>query len=469
MPSSPGAAPQRRARGAVAAAAALVAGLFLCALHRPNERGGNPRHLAEVPVPDAGSHSEEATPATTAAEAAAWSPNTGALDTPRLPPTRYLLGVGAGTERLGEVHARGTGFAGCVPRDWMLEYRRRWPRALRGGWRPTAAARAGPWGTSAALRWSRSLLGEGHDTDATGLDLHLETSVEQPRSDSGATTPAPEPLVGSPLDESVVRSHEDAKPPIWRQRVEVVLGPEAQAKYLNMSLPVAMLLGAVFTPRVQGQTQADAGAAVAGGVPISGSVYFHFEQPGLRQLRGWVAEATLYDSWAGCFSARAMWPWARKGGAWFVEHFRTHAPVRLPKQIPDLVSAVATATGGVGSPVGSGVQPAAVPSSRLHVGSDGVGVAGRLESAEAGLGGAGWGGDFEVATGGWGARLHLAGPSAAQDWGQLQYALQVRALWGKAAEIVHELKLLFEDRQGLSAEIQHTERGPRLRLGLEVR
>merc|ERR1711924_501338 len=141
------------------------------------------------------------------------------------------------------------------------------------------------------------------------------------------------------------------------------------------------------------------------------------------------------------------------------EHWRRHDPVAVPRALGNAIaSLVAPASSKLPRAYGyapmeelsrQGLRPAMVPTTRLRAGSDGGEVGASLESAEARLGGAGWGGTVDASRRAWGARLDLAGGNRllGRAWGQQRYTLTAQAPWGQRASLLHELRWLSSEGQ----------------------
>ncbi|CAE8586571.1 unnamed protein product, partial [Polarella glacialis] len=262
--------------------------------------------------------------------------------------------------------------------------------------------------------------------DGSGLDVHLETTLEVPRADPEMSRPRALRL---------------------EQRAEVVFGPRAQQKYMNLSLPVGLSVGAVLSPQRQAKSvDASGGSAGTDFGPVS--FFARFSVPGLQELRGWRVGANLDDARAGAFSGQVQRPWGRKDGSsdpgqWFLQHLRTHGIIRLPSFVGDGLASASDRLAAWSPPWSPGARspepqgradslaprPAVVPATRLRLGSDGGGAALGLESAQSGLGGPGWNGVVEVGRQGWGTRVSLAAGSADEGIGQPRYTLTAHSPW----------------------------------------
>lgn len=368
---------------------------------------------------------------------------------------RYRVRLAAGARTVGEAQAELGGEASqWPPPHWLFEWQRRWDLALW-DWRPLARVRLEPAGCAATLRLSRSLLPgaspeERRALDGTGLDLHLDTQLARP-------WPVQAELPGE-LELAGLASRRGGPPLALRQAVELELGPEGQARCLNLTLPVGLLLGAALGPHVAGGGGGGSGGAGARLGPLG--VYASFSAPGRSALRGWAWEGEAQDARAGALRAQASRPWGRApgGGAWAVEHLRRHGAVQLPLPAASLRD-IAPALAGA----------AAVPTTRLRVSSEGNSAACSLESSQAGLGGPSWGGSVEANRFGWGARLCLTAGNRQGGFGQPQYAVTTRAPWDGFATIAHEVKWTFADGQGFWVTVQDAGQGARVNAGLEIR
>ncbi|CAE8658000.1 unnamed protein product, partial [Polarella glacialis] len=304
--------------------------------------------------------------------------------------------------------------------------------------------------------------------DGGGLDVHLETTLEVPRADPEMSRPRALRL---------------------EQRAEVVFGPRAQQKYMNLSLPVGLSVGAVLSPQRQAKSvDASGGSAGTDFGPVS--FFARFSVPGLQELRGWRVGANLDDARAGAFSGQVQRPWGRKDGSsdpgqWFLQHLRTHGIIRLPSFVGDGLASASDRLAAWSPPWSPGARspepqgradslaprPAVVPATRLRLGSDGGGAALGLESAQSGLGGPGWNGVVEVGRQGWGTRVSLAAGSADEGIGQPRYTLTAHSPWNGRTSLAHDFKWVFTDGQwaGLTVQDGGPGKPPRVNLGIEMR
>lgn len=253
----------------------------------------------------------------------------------------------------------------------------------------------------------------------------------------------------------------------WEQKAELVVGPRAQARYLNLSLPVSVLLG--LAASTEASAEAKGGEFFSVG-PVR--AYAQLTQPGLRELRGWAWAAELKDAWAGLFRAEVQRPWGLgSGGRWSLEHTRTHGAVPLPWPLLRASTAIADTLAQLWDAPGplATVVSAVVPITRLRAASSGGSAGLGLRSADAPLGGAGWGGSLEASRQGWGAQVHLAGGDGEGDWGRPQYTVTAQGLWRQALQLAHEFRWMFSDGQGAWLTVRPSETGPRVNLGLEIR
>lgn len=379
-------------------------------------------------------------------------------------PVRYRLHGGAGSERTGELHWRGAGQllsgGASVLDSWLLEYHRRFPSldTRLHGWQPEGRLSAQHGGIAGSVRWSKPLL--GGQPDGSGVDVHLDTQVEVARSGG---------------------------PPVLQQRAELVFGPQAQAKYMNFSLPVGLLVGAAFEPGTAAQDERQIGQGAEGvreGTYVGPvRLYTQFSWPGFRELRGWLLEADVEERRLGGLSGMVHRAWSGGGGEktradWFLQHQRTHGSVWLPKFFGDGLSAAAAYLAGhlqsqSGPEPASQLapRPAVVPATKLRIGSEGPGATLALESSQAGLGGSGWNGVMEVGRLGWGARLSLAMGIAEEGLGQPRYAIAAHGPWHGRVSLSHDLKWVFADGQWAGVTVQDGGPGkpPRVNLGVELR
>jgi len=359
----------------------------------------------------------------------------------------------------------------------MLGYQRRWMRKLQGLWQPLASFRlSSSGGAGADLRWSRELLPseESEGADGSGLDVHLETSVDQPwplepRARQAGDVEA--------LGFARAAGSAQLPRPVLRQSAEVVIGPRAQAKYLNLTLPVSVVLGAAVSSEDSEEAMRDSAGSYSKGLgPVQ--VYARLTSPGIRELRGWAWAAEVADAWAGLFRTQVQRPWTRGGdsGHWSLEHIRTHGVFSLPRPLAAGAASVSSAVARLldGFAPGAEAEPyaAVIPTTRLRAGSDGGGAALALQSSESALGGSGWEGTVEANRLGWGARLRLKGGSGQGAWGQPQYTVTGQAPWRKPLSLMHEFKWTLSDGQGAWVAVRPGEgegKKPRVNMGLEIR
>jgi len=371
-------------------------------------------------------------------------------------PVIFRVHTGAGAKGPGELHYTATGFLGSeqsVLDTWLMEYKKGWPALasrLR-GWQPLCGFRAlrqgdAPPSLLGSLRWSKQFLPEeGAEPslpDGTGLDLHLETSVQ------------------------ASSSHRQLE-----QRAEVVFGPRAQAKHLNFSLPAGLKAGAVasFPDAQQAGSDEIPGARLG---PLR--FYAGLSWPGLSELRGWLTEANFEHRLAGLVNGQVQGKWPSKDGGrlppqWFLQHLRTHGTVRLPKFVGNGLESTKSLLRGREDSLAP--RPAVVPATKLRVGSEGPGAALGLESSQAGLGGSGWNGVVEVGRLGWGAKIALALGIADEGLGQPRYQLSAHGAWKNRTSLSHEFKWAFSDGQWVAVTVADGGPGrpPRVNLGVEVR
>jgi len=394
-------------------------------------------------------------------------------------PTHYHLHLGAGSTLAGELHAIVDGTVDALnPKSWLLMYQRRWASTLR-AWRPLTTLRLMPTGCETLLRWSRSLSGEPPEQlcDGSGLEVHLESllAVDWPSAQELRSNPSAQEL---PSNIELVTGIKDPgskkAPPRYKQSVELIVGPQAQAKYLNLTLPVGILLGASLDSQALGPT-AESGLSGQQSENQPLRVYAHFTAPGLNDLRGWLCELKAEDSWAGQLQAQLLRPWARGSKAlWSVQHQRTHGAVSLPhlslERLAAAAAAVASSWDGRVRGSSEGLCEAVIPTTLVKVGSNGRGAALSIDSSQAGLGGPGFGATVEATTAGWGIQLGLAGGNSQRGWGQPHYSITAQAPWGaKTSVVAHEMKWLLQDGQGIWVTVRDSGSGPRLNAGLEIR
>jgi len=384
-------------------------------------------------------------------------------------PTHYHLHLGAGSTFAGELHAT---FEGTVndlnPKSWLLMYQRRWTSTLR-AWRPLATLRLMPKGCEMALRWSHSLSGESPEElcDGSGLEVHLESLV-------AAEWPSARELTGSlELPTGKIGHGSEKTLPRFKQSAELIIGPLAQARYLNVSLPVGVLLGASLDSRGPGNSGEQSDWTTES--KPTPRVYASFTVPGLNDLRGWLCQVEADDSWAGQVQAHLLRPWARGSKAlWSIQHQRRHGAVSLPHlalgRLRTAVAGIASSWDGRVRGSSEGLCEAVIPTTLVKLGSAGRLANVRVESQQAGLGGPGFIATMEAGTNGWGIQLGLAGGNSQRSWGQPQYSITTQAPWGANISMVaHEIKWLFQDGQGFWVTIRDSGSGPRMNAGIEIR
>jgi len=385
-------------------------------------------------------------------------------------PTHYHLHLGVGSAFAGELHSILDGTLDDVhPKGWLLMYQRRWASTLR-AWRPLATLRLMPTGCEGSLRWSRSLSGESPEQlcDGSGLEVHLESVL------AGEWPSAQEPPSSLELVTGMTDPGSEKAPPRFKQSVELVVGPTAQARYLNVTLPVGVLFGAsVDSQAVRTTAEGDSRGRQSEGQPFR--VYAHFTVPGLNDLRGWLCELKADDSLVGQVQAQLLLPWARGSKTrWSVQHQRTHGAVSLPymsmKRLAAAAAAVASSWDGRVRGPREGLCEAVIPTTLVKLSSDGRGAALSIDSSQAGLGGPGFGATVEATTAGWGVQLGLAGGNSQRGWGQPHYSITAQAPWGGNTSVVaHEMKWMFQDGQGFWVTVRDSGSGPRVNAGLEIR
>jgi len=412
-------------------------------------------------------------PAEAAATAAAAAAAVAAADVRVNPPrqTHYRTHVGIGTTGWGEMHAQLEGLFGyLLPSKWLVEYRKRWQRLYAGGWQPLTSLSLAPSGWSAALKFSRNLLQTDNQKvprapDGIGLDLHVETKFTRPWA-SIAQLPNEAELAG------LVANDFTSTAGTWQQKVELMIGPEAQLKLMNVTLPLGILIGATF-----GQKQTDHASSSDVTAPGASStankpydIYVRFETPGLNDLRGYTLEGEVHDSWAGRVKALARNSWVNSFREWSLEHSRKHEAITLPFAVREVVATASSALPSLDRLIGWRPKepPAVVPSTLVQLGSNGGVAALGLQSGQAGLGGPAWGSSIQMSRAGWAAHLSLAGGGGPKS-GRPQYLITAKKAWSAPAEYAHELKWMLNDGQGVWATVRTTETGPRLNFGLEVR
>lgn len=392
---------------------------------------------------------------------------------------RFQVLLRAGARGLGETSARlgGTALARRLLLDrWQLQFQRRWRSKLRGTWQPSVSLELSPERRDGSLRWSRALLPKGggadNTPDGTGLDLHLESSISQ-----DLRRRQPLDFVEDEGGEAAPPMRQEAVLPkglSWQQRAELVLGPRGQAKILNVTLPVGLLVGLVLGSGVdEGEEHAKTLLNRSSAGPLK--LYARLHSPGLQELRGWAWAAELADRKLGLLRAEAQRPWRGRGGEWSLEHLRTHGVVPLPVAVSQARAAVSTALShlweGPSDPLRMRGAAAVKPSTRLRAGSDGGAAGLSLQSSEFSFGGGGWGASAEATRHGWGVKLQVAAGGSGSAWGSPQYTVTAQSLWQHAAQLVHEVKWMFSDGQGAWLSVRPVEGGgrPRVHLGMELR
>jgi len=355
------------------------------------------------------------------------------------------------------------------PKSWLLMYQRRWASTLK-AWRPLATLRLMPTGCEMLLRWSRSLSGELPEElcDGSGLEVHLESLL------AGEWPSAQELPSNLELLTGITDPGSEKAPPRFKQSVELIVGPMAQARYLNLTLPVGVLLGASLDSQAPSPTaESDLSGQQSASQPLR--VYARFTVPGLNDLRGWLCELKADDSWAGQIQAQLLRPWARDSKAlWSVQHQRTHGAVSLPHltlgHLRAAAAGIASSWDGRVRGPSEGLCEALIPTTLVKLGSAGRGAALSVDSSQAGLGGPGFGATVEATTAGWGVQLGLAGGNSQRGWGQPHYSITAQAPWGANISMVaHEIKWLLQDGQGFWVTIRDSGSGPRMNAGIEIR
>eukprot|EP00933_Yihiella_yeosuensis_P046395 TRINITY_DN41909_c0_g1_i1.p1 TRINITY_DN41909_c0_g1~~TRINITY_DN41909_c0_g1_i1.p1 ORF type:complete len:510 (+),score=97.01 TRINITY_DN41909_c0_g1_i1:132-1661(+) len=398
----------------------------------------------------------------------------------KMPRAHYNVHVGAGARNRGELHGRAQGsiLGGRDHRlsNWHVDHSYRFsPVAQLAGFQPESRLRVAKKGWKAALRMSKDFLeatngdsSSNGEPDGSGLDLHVETSIQAPYHHTERS--------------------KNGEPVSIEQRAEVVLGPRAQERYLNMSFPVGLMVGAVASAEIDedglelGRTASSSSSE--GREPVK--LYAELKVPGGRPLRGWLAEAEVEDRDVGLVSGQVKQPWTREKkidgssagdeGSWILQHLRTHGTFRLPNFVGDSISAVGSLMSGWGKsnlPLGNGPppRPAVVPTTKLRAGSNGGGAALGLTSSQNGLGRTGWDGLVEVSRMGWGARLALAAGSSDEGLGQPRYTVTAHSPWEGRTSVSHDLKWVFSDGQWAGVEVKDAGPGrrPRMNFNVEIR
>lgn len=358
-------------------------------------------------------------------------------------PVKFRFHTAAGKDLLGELHYGVHGELGKIREaEWELEYRRRW-KARKWG-QPYLRAQLSSDGPGVSLQWSKALLEKEVVPNGTGLDVHVESALQEyPTEDSRALQ--------------------------WSQRAELLVGPRAQEKLLNHSLPVGVLFGIAASRTFQD------GRVVEQELPTP---YFRFEAPGLPDINGLVFDGAMKERHVGLLRGIVQGPWARlfKGSSqaaapvrWSVENTRTFERVRYPEFVGDGLAALEKRWAGRAPEPPP--RPAVVPTTRFLASSEGGAAALNVESAESGLGSSGYGGSVEVSKEGWGAQLRLAVGNPEGDLGQPRYSVTATAPWKGKATYQQQLKWVFTD--GQYVELSYKGRGPggkpRINVGLELR
>lgn len=375
-------------------------------------------------------------------------------DMQEVSPLDYQLHAGAGASSSGELHLNAAGsIAGKLapPDEWQLGYQKRLPSVaskLR-GWQPTFRTQLGKESYGASMKWSKAMLVEGKETqpDGTGLDVNLETSMQAPRN-------------------SKVEK-------VWAQRAEVVLGPRAQAKYFNFSLPVGVKVGAV----ISSQDGAEEGASR---VP---KIYADISWPGLNELRGWLLEGQTQHRRVGAVAGQIHRGWRSKelpkpDTDWSLQHFQQYRTFRLPALVGDSMASATSFIQDSFNHLWDGYhriprptpRPAVIPATKLSIGSNGPGALLGLQSAQSGLGGSGFNGVVEVSKLGWAAKLALALGVADEGFGQPRYAITASGAWNNKTAVSHELKWMLSEGQWAGVTFQNGGPGrpPRINAAIEL-
>lgn len=385
-------------------------------------------------------------------------------DMQEVSPFEYHLHAGAGALRSGELHLNAAGLITqgklTVPEDWRLGYQKRVPSLapkLR-GWQPSFQSHIAKRSYGASMRWSKAMLPDGEHTqpDGTGLDVNLETSMQAPR-DSKAEKE-------------------------WEQRAEVVLGPRAQVKYFNFSLPVGVKLGAVISSQRPESSDEQKGGEEGESARVP-RIYADISWPGLNELQGWLLEAQTLHRKVGELSGQIRRGWRSKEipkpeTDWSLQHFQQYRPFRLPAMVGDGMASASNFIQDSFSHFWDGShriprptpRPAVIPATKLRIGSNGPGARLGLQSAQSGLGGSGFDGVVEVNKLGWGAKVALALGVADEGFGQPRYAITATGAWHSKSSIMHELKWMLSDGQWAGVTFQNGGPGrpPRINAAVEL-
>lgn len=385
-------------------------------------------------------------------------------DMQEVSPFEYHLHAGAGALRSGELHLNAAGLITqgklTVPEDWRLGYQKRVPSLapkLR-GWQPSFQSHIAKRSYGASMRWSKAMLPDGEHTqpDGTGLDVNLETSMQAPR-DSKAEKE-------------------------WEQRAEVVLGPRAQAKYFNFSLPVGVKLGAVISSQRPESSDEQKGGEEGESARVP-RIYADISWPGLNELQGWLLEAQTLHRKVGELSGQIRRGWRSKEipkpeTDWSLQHFQQYRPFRLPAMVGDGMASASNLIQDSISHFWDGShriprptpRPAVIPATKLRIGSNGPDARLGLQSAQSGLGGSGFDGVVEVNKLGWGAKVALALGVADEGFGQPRYAITATGAWHNKTSIMHELKWMLSDGQWAGVTFQNGGPGrpPRINAAVEL-
>lgn len=315
-----------------------------------------------------------------------------------------------------------------LPEQWSMTHRRKWPSKLL-GWRPVTNCNLSPDGYFGALRWSRPLLARlSTADDGRGLDLQVETSMKRP---------------WKPTTEQLAE---------WQSKAEIVFGPEAQSKLMNLSLPVSIVMGAAL-----------AGDSVRW--PEVPRLYLRLKRPGASDLDGWMCDCEVTDATLGVVHAQCQRP--REGRrTWVVEHARSHGIFGLPAILVEgVASAWSTVLRSWGQDTDVHEPVAVIPSTRMRASSDGLAAALRLVSAE-GLG-YGWDGSVEVDTRGWSTQLRLKADVNEGFW---EYVVRSFSGWNQRSRYSHEVKCGLEQGTAIWASMGKGDCGkPRFNIGMEMR
>lgn len=311
------------------------------------------------------------------------------------------------------------------------------------GWEVLNCLHVSPAGFNQSFRLSRDILPPDmtEPQDATGLDVRLESVLEGAFQAAGRGGGR----------RNLVRA--------FHQHAEFVVGPRAQQKYLNMSLPCSVLLGAAASTQKGVARMRLAGADVTRTKGHFG-VYTSL-LPAVPALRGWAWRSRVMNSRWGALYAGLAGPWSRKGREWFLQHRRNYSAVPLLAPLARGAAALGAEADGVAD---LGVV---VPTTRVWADSGDAGVTVGLQSPELLQGGSGWGVEGDVSRQGWGTSLRVRGARTSKGNGE--YSFLAGSYWQEPIQSRHTLSYVSHGKRaravaGFRSDSDHK----RLRFALEM-